>query len=97
MSLFPERSWIFLVLLAVSSLAADFKDQAKLYQPDNSDQQVFERVAPDGEFGKPFYLYSKTGIPYRCYVSPQGLPLSCRRAERGEEAIEAMKQFKLNS
>jgi hypothetical protein len=59
----------------------------------SSEERAFKVLVPDGSWGEPIYLYSRTGIPYRCYIrSSDGLPLSCRRTEAGEETIQAMKQ-----
>lgn len=83
---------VLLIIPALLSLGSTLKEQLKQYEPSNPDERVFRAVAPDDEFGKPLYLYSKKGTPYRCYISPTGLPLSCRRTEAGNETLEALKQ-----
>jgi hypothetical protein len=84
-------SWLILIP-AVLSLAGTLKEQLENFQPGSADERIFKAVAPDDEWGKPLYLYSKKGTPYRCYVNQDGLPLRCRRTEAGEETLEAMKQ-----
>ena len=82
----------FLILVpAFLSLAGTLKEQLKDFEPSNGDERAFRVAAPDGEWGQPFFLYSKKGTPYRCYLSSEGLPLSCRRTESGEETLEALK------
>ncbi len=85
-----------LAMFSFISLGAlgDLKEQSGFYQPNSSEESVFNAVIKDSEYGKPIYLYSRTGLPYRCFIAPSGLPLNCRQTEEGQETIEAIKQFK---
>jgi hypothetical protein len=84
-------------LLAVLSLGFSQEDPIRKTVEnlpiESQEERAFKTLVTDGEWGKPFYLYSRTGIPYRCFVRvSEGLPLQCRRTEAGEETIDAMKQ-----
>ena len=54
---------------------------------DASKKARFEFIAPDAKWGEPFFLYSKTGIPYRCFAQPEDapMPLACRLADDEEK------------
>lgn len=93
--------FFFVILLCLLSfLAAEEKREDEPSLPERRglpldislrEKKVFELLVPDGKWGEPLYLYSKTGIPYRCYVrASTDLPISCRRTEEGQETLEAL-------
>ena len=85
---------LFLALLSLGSIQKQIED----IQFPSDEERMFKTLIPDGEWGKPFYLYSKTGNPYRCFIrASEGHPIACRRTEAGEETLDALKQRSANT
>ncbi len=80
-----------LVLCASLVSLGGFKEQVKNLEPSSAEERIFQTLIKDSEYGKPFYLYSHAGRPYRCFISTEGLPIHCRGVEPGAETIEALK------
>ncbi len=82
-----------LPVLAIFLIGAYSKEPMENIEFKSPEEEMFKTVAPDGTWGKPFYLYSRTGIPYRCYIQfTNGQPLACRRTPEGDETLEALKE-----
>ena len=87
-------SFLMILFLALFSMGTGIKEQIEQIQPSEGEKRVLKTVVPDAEWQKPIYLYSRTGLPYRCFIRPNDFPLSCRRTELGQETEDALKQFK---
>lgn len=84
---------LIILIAALSSMGTGLKEQIENFQPAISEERILNAVVPGVEYGKPIYLYSADGLPYRCYLRSDGLPLSCRRTEQGDETKEALAYF----